>query len=845
MIISRTSQSTGVLDGLSIFGELHELQGSRTQTYYASSGTYESDRRYVPLVLHGTFSVADPDGIMSGILRPEDLHSIEWYDDVPVPGDTSTHRISNPGVVPTDPAQYREIDYLISDGSDAAWCKDVPIWGLIVHKNVPYLTGQQIYAIVKFTDTRTGTIVSKQCSFSLATDYLDDARLQIKGTRGAEWVMDPLHFPEPATSGGSILNEAWQRTVGAQLTLKNGNVADAEACYLWVVRDATTGGWREFNSAETGTLLVSGVQTRELTLDVRYVNESLHLRCYGGTRESGAAWATPFASGNPFYEVHLAVSKNEQLRAHIEQKKGFTQDFDLTKPARYELSLNYGNRTVGADKMGLFSVTWRATDLTTFATQTLGTGSYVEFTPSQKGFTAPNGYAVYAEVNTFLYRSLAGSNVFSSVAPLRTPSVVTTLAIDALTIWGDIFVVQGQTNQFYNDATGTYEADRRYAPLILNGMFNVVDPMGKMTGTPPIYGIEWYDDVPGKLSDGSDDTVTHRISNPGTIPDDPAQYRLIDYLISDGSDAAWCQGVPKGALIIHKNIPHMTAQSVYAVIKFVDTRTGNIIRKQCSMSLTCGYSSANTLIVKGTRGTEWIMDPITFPEPLTAGHDITEEPWERTIGAQLHFSDNEVADAEACYLWVVRDATTGGWREFDDVEKAVLLRSEPTAKNLLMDMRFIKKSMHVRCYGRMRESGAAWVSPFAAGMPFYECHIAVSMNEELKVRIAQQSGFALEPALDNTCAYSLALRYGNRIVPANKLGLFRIVWKGTDNKTFAEQVLGNGTSISFRPIDKGFSFPDGFGVKAEVYTLSCMSLVTSGPAYVTSNNALVISGVYE
>lgn len=854
MIRSKTNQTDITLDALTVFAELHALQGYTSQIFYEVSGTYESDRRYTPLILFPDLYVNDPASAMTGIPA---ITGIEWYSDAPKKtasgeDDTVTNRISNPSAeVLADPDLYRNTDYLISDGSGEAWCAGVPKWGLIVHKNVPYLTGQQIFAVVKFLDTRTNTIVRKQCSISLGTEYYNDISYSITGDRGKEWVMDPIAFPEPLTAGNNITAESWLRTINAQFKLKDEAVADAEASYLWLVRDSSSAnGWREFTSAETNKLLVSGAKTKSLTLDIRYIDHNLSLRCYAASRENGAAWASPFADGNPFYEVNLVIEMSQELNAHIVQTKGFDQNFDMNKTCHYDIQLKYGQQDVPTAKAGLFRVTWKAIDRKTFATQTLGTGMSIEFNPSAKGFSFPEGFGVYAEVCTYKTKALGGTVSYSTNAPVRTGVIHTGMELEPLTVWGDLVILQGQASQSYDDATGTYESDRRYVPLILNGVFYVNDPLGEMTGVPTISGIEWYDDVPQKTAQGDDDYVTHRISNPSAaVLADEDQYRNVDYLISDGSNAAWCAGVPKNALIVHKNVSYLTAQQIYAVIKFVDSRTGATVRKQCSIALSTEFLSANSLRVIGDRGEEWIMDPIAFPEPLTAGHDITEEPWQRTLNAQLQLSGLDVADAEACYGWVVRDDSAArGWREFSDIEKEFLLMTQPNTKALSIDMRFVKHSITVRCYGKKRESGAAWSSPFADGNPFYECCLTMEMNQELKCHIVQTKGFDLTPQMLEPCHYDVKLMYGQRTVPTNKMGLFRVIWKGIDRKTLATKVLNAGLSLDMIPAEKGYSYPEGFGVYAEVGTFSCIAFVVQDGKYVTKegdSNTLVVSEVYE
>lgn len=855
MIRSRTNQSNGALDALTVWGHLQTLQGYTSQIYYEVLQEYEADRRYVPLVLYPDVYVADPSGAMTG--HPV-ISNIEWYSDVPqkTPSgddDHITNRITNPSYVPTNPDAFRNIDYLISDGSEAAWCQGVPRGGLIVHKNVAALEGQMIYAIVSFVDGRTGGIVSRMLSEQLSTEYFDDTTLTMEGDRGDEWIMDPIAFPEPTTIGANVTSEAWSRNVSAQLKLKGEAVADAEASYQWLVRDDTAArGWREFTVGETNTLLISGNNTKTLTLDVRYIDKDLHLRCYAAQRESGDAWASPFADGNPYYEVHLTMEMSQELVAHVVQTRGFEQNYDINKLCHYDISLKYGQRDVPSDKTGLFVVTWKAINLSTFAQQTLGTGMSIEFTPSAKGFSFPDGWGVYALVQTYKTKDVSTGTVsFNTGNQVRTRTILTTMQNDPLTIWGELVVLQGHTTQTYDEASDTYEYDRRYTPLVLNGQFYVNDPQGEMTGTPTISGIEWYDDVPQKTPSGADDYVTHRISNPSTIPSDPDEYREIDYLISDGSNSAWCQGVPRYALIVHKNLEAMQAKQIYAVIKFVDSRTGQTVRKQCSIDLSTVTLTANSMRVEGDHGTEWVMDPLAFPEPLTEGNDITDEPWVRTLNAQLQLSGKDVADIEACYQWVVRDDTAArGWREFDDVEMGLLVTSaSDKTKTLSLDMRYVSRSITVRCYAKKRESGAAWSTPWADSKPYYECRLTKEYNQELHLKIEQTQGFELTPQMNTVCHYNAIVKYGQRTVPANKMGLFRITWKAVDNATMQTRQVGVGASLDLTPSNWGFTFPKGFGVYAEAETYNCLALVVNSSTgeYVVSNNepTFVASYTYD
>lgn len=834
MIRSKTTESQGTLDALTIWGEVSPIQGQTTQMYYASTGTYESDRRYTPLVLFGDFYVNDPTGMMTGV--PE-LYNIEWYHDEV----KSENRIN--AVVPSsDPTQE---DYLISDG-ESAWCAGVPKWGLIVHKNVSYNSAMQIIGVIKFIDTRTGTIVRKESTVSLSTEYYDDVMMRLEGDHGDEWVLDPLNFPEPLTSGHDVTAEAWQRAVSVQLRKTGIDTPDNEACYLWLVRDGSAvNDWREFTAAEKATLVVSGYNTKQLTLDARYIDKSIQLRCYACEREAGAAYINPFEEGNPYYECRVVVEMNDKASITINQTEGFEQGFDADSNCHFDARLMYGPRQVPANKTGLFSITWRGVNLQTFETVTLGTGMSIDFVPSAKGFGFPNGFAVYAEARTFRTKTSAGTIMFNDSMVVRSKSVYNTVNIDALTVFGELSVLQGNNSQCYYVTENEFEPDRRYSPLVMMGQFFVNDPLGEVPSQPAISGIEWYSaaPLPGDYS-------TNRIKNPTdpSIYTDPDRWRNVDFLISDGSGADWCSGVPQYGLIVHKNLRYPDAMQIYAVIKFIDTRTGNTVRKQCSINLSSEAIQDNNILVDGDRDDEWVLDPLNFPEPLTSGNDITEEPWLRTVNAQLRFDGKDVADNDARYLWVVKDESVQeGWREFDELEQGLLIKTAPDSRTLTIDARFIDRlsSLSLRCYGCLKSSERL---TFNEINPYYECRIKIEMNETLTPKIITTEGFEPVPGMNYQCSYDIKLNYGSRVIPTNKMGLFQVHWFGTNRKTFARQEINVGKSLSFVPANLGYEFPQGFSVYAGVAVWRCLALVKDGDNYVISDNnsnEIVVSGIYE
>lgn len=423
------------------------------------------------------------------------------------------------------------------------------------------------------------------------------------------------------------------------------------------------------------------------------------------------------------------------------------------------------------------------------------------------------------------------------------------ITVDALTISADIKLLQGSPNQIYYAATGDFESDRKWVPCILYGSVYTFDPSGYMTGFQTLTGIDWYTDVPAP-----DSYESNRISNPGSsvlnavdTENTPAAWRSTDFLISDGSNAPWCSGVPKWGLIIHKNVPHNETMQVYGILKFLDRRTGVELKKIVSQKFATEYFDNLSLRVEGNHGEDWITDPVTAPEPTTSGNDILDERWVRALSAQLKRGDNSVPDAEACYLWVTRDAAASngtGWRALTADEQKALVIQGINTKSLQIDARMVTGQLFLRCYAKQRENGAAWSDPFSVNNPFYECRltqrfIACGTHDErignevvqvagdrMSVVVAQTAGFQQDKNMGSVCRYAASILYNNKPVPANKLGLFLITWIGTDATTGAVRVLGEGPSLQFTPKDKGYSYPKGFSVHAEVMTLESCALVT-------------------
>lgn len=404
MIRSRDKQSDNSFDGLIQSSKIVVLSGNPRQIFtpIPAPGSWEDDHRLVPLVLGGHVSVADPASIMSGDAT---LSGIEWYTQMPIEGDYATGRISNPSTIPTAAESYRQIDYLISDGSGAAWCSGVQRDCLIIHKNIPAGTGQTIFGVLKFIDRRTGDEKRVLRSFPIGTSGFDNESVVLKGPEPSEIMIDALAVPDTVPSGKTVLDIPWTRTVAVQLDGAEGDVPDGEACYLWTIQDG--GNYREFTAAEADILNIQGQKAKVLTLDARMVVGTLSLRCYACRREEGAAWIDPRNADNPVYDCRVTQSMNNNITADPVQKAGALQDPLMTKRCLYDLDIRYGGKPVPNIKKCLFRVNWftvgRVTrnGSTVHVKNDMGWGHDMSFVPSEKGYTYAAGYSVHAEVLTF------------------------------------------------------------------------------------------------------------------------------------------------------------------------------------------------------------------------------------------------------------------------------------------------------------------------------------------------------------------------------------------------------------------------------------------------------------
>ena len=429
------------------------------------------------------------------------------------------------------------------------------------------------------------------------------------------------------------------------------------------------------------------------------------------------------------------------------------------------------------------------------------------------------------------------------------------MVFDALSMSADIVILGGSTRQMFYTAEDTFEDDRKWVPCILGGKVFVNDPSNIMTGFVTLSDIEWYTQMPIE-----GDYQTGRISNPAqSVLDDvdiydeetgelthEAAWRSEDFLISDGSNAAWCDNVPNLCLIVHKNVTRLTAMPIYAVLKFVDTRTGLTMRVLKSIDFTTENYNTDMTVMKGDCGDEVLLDPLSFTDAIPAGQTILDIPWPRSVNVQLIGTDGEVPDNEASYLWVKEDSTSAsGWRQFTEEEIENLQLTGVKTKTLTFDARMIQTKFKVRCYGKRKEADATWQNPLSENNPFYTTQFTMTLNDTLHADPIQLTGNRQDVHMSIRASYEMQLRYNGRDVPQNRRCLFRVHWKAQNLKTGAIISLGTTPNISFIPSEKGFSFPEGFNVWADISLYSGCDIVVENNSQVIDDNQKVISPSFE
>ena len=157
----------------------------------------------------------------------------------------------------------------------------------------------------------------------------------------------------------------------------------------------------------------------------------------------------------------------------------------------------------------------------------------------------------------------------------------------------------------------------------------------------------------------------------------------------------------------------------------------------------------------------------------------------------------------------------------------------------------IQTNFKVRCYGKRKVADDAWQNPLSENNPFYTTQFTMTLNDTLHANPIQLTGNRQDVHMSIRASYEMQLRYNGRDVPQNRRCLFRIHWKAQNLNTGAIISLGNTPNISFITSVKGFSFPEGFNVWADVSLYSGCDIVVENDSQVIDDNKKVISPSFE
>lgn len=420
---------------------------------------------------------------------------------------------------------------------------------------------------------------------------------------------------------------------------------------------------------------------------------------------------------------------------------------------------------------------------------------------------------------------------------------------------GNLIILGGSNHQMFHVAGQTYEDDRKFVPCILGGSVSVSDPAGYMSGKPTLAGIEWYVQIPNEndYSEGRITKVCNYDAATGAISpldesvlEDEDSWRDADFLISDGSEAEWCEDVPENCLIVRKNVAASSSMIIHAVLKFVDVRTGQTVRYLCNKDFTTEVYSNDQVVMKGDCGDTLLLDPMSFSYDVPSGNTLIDVPWTRTLNVSLVGAEGDLPDNEACYQWVVGDSTVAsGFREFTADEIAAMNISGMRTKQLSLDMRLIDGDTRLRCYGQRRFPGDEWSSPLSEDSPFYECTLTPTMNQNFTFVPTLIKGAYPGVDMSGAVKYEMSIYYNNRPVPEEKKCLFLIRWMAENLRNGTVSELGWGHEIEFIPKDFDLPFPEGMNVYGEIMTFDGCRIVVDSSNWLTQDDALIIVPAYN
>ncbi len=219
--------------------------GSVLQVHSAETDEYIPDRSITPLVLTPYFNVVDVTGLTPSGRAESKLVDMRWYE--------GSEDDSN----------------LIISGMNGYTING---YKLTIAKNINYLSPITIIFTAKYFDVRSGKTLRLSDKKTLSTTSLTEKPVTLELDKPeSSWLFDPLH-------------DTGLRSVTATMRLA-GNIVDASRALYWWYK--VVSGVETLVDPLDDLWYESGQNTSVLSIDPRYVDGNLHLRCKGEYVEPG------------------------------------------------------------------------------------------------------------------------------------------------------------------------------------------------------------------------------------------------------------------------------------------------------------------------------------------------------------------------------------------------------------------------------------------------------------------------------------------------------------------------------------------------------------------------------
>ncbi len=382
-----------------------------------------------------------------------------------------------------------------------------------------------------------------------------------------------------------------------------------------------------------------------------------------------------------------------------------------------------------------------------------------------------------------------------------------------LSLLSGIRIISGNVVQAYDNDKNEWEPDRSLVPLVMLPYIEVSDPENVQGGAQALTGVEWYEGVPKK--DFGNRIVAGK-----------------DYKIGDGTES----GIPKYALVVMKNTPAGTAEDIYCIAKFTDSRVGQTRNVTLSVTLRASKYEASNYTLRLDCPIDVEIDP------------MRETQWLRTATAQLYCGKKAVDDAHAAYWWQTREGN-GEWTDItaDDGKLwADCMANGVYKKTLTYDAKMFEGVIF-----RVRAAyydGKRPTQPTDAALKA-EFMVNVRVRDSITAEMYKTKGLKMAYDFSDNVGFKVRVFDNAKEFDDDKVAeMTQVIWKAKSRKAGSQQVtLDSGVDMAFVPKDKGFDKAYGVDVMAEVKTYKKHVILTDDDGkYLTDDDGnVLIAPIFE